>query len=329
MSETRWLVVKGKGGLGNRLLSLLTAMVYAQLSGRRLVVDWRDPVYSDDGSDAFQRLFDCETAASPDALPATDSVTPDVWRGRLDDSIAVLQRAIGLTGKELRLRSSIDVTRIDYGEEVAVMWAMSSKIDLMRRRFRGPFRELRPLSTKAILQRLLREELRLNARIGERVGRFRQDDVAGETVGVHARYGDRRVRLGAIVDHVDTLVARQPGLRIFLATDNIAVKEHFERRYAATVTTPHWYPRPGDSAHQNRDCPDRAENAVEALVDLYLLASCEWLVVDTTSSFSRIAEALSQAAAARIFDVRRLPRMREHVLQRLARPDLLRRLAPG
>jgi hypothetical protein len=45
-----FLLVKGRASLGNRILSALTGILYARLTGRRLLVDWRDEVYSDDGT---------------------------------------------------------------------------------------------------------------------------------------------------------------------------------------------------------------------------------------------------------------------------------------
>ena len=52
MNEDKYLIVKGLAGLGNRMLSALTGILYARLSGRRLIIDWRDPTYSSDGSNA-------------------------------------------------------------------------------------------------------------------------------------------------------------------------------------------------------------------------------------------------------------------------------------
>jgi hypothetical protein len=35
------LLIKGKGGLGNRILSAVCGLIYADLSGRTPVIDWR------------------------------------------------------------------------------------------------------------------------------------------------------------------------------------------------------------------------------------------------------------------------------------------------
>ena len=53
--QTRYLVVKGKAGMGNRLLSLVHAVVYALITQRTMVVDWSDYTYS--GEDVFDEFF--------------------------------------------------------------------------------------------------------------------------------------------------------------------------------------------------------------------------------------------------------------------------------
>jgi hypothetical protein len=69
---SRILLVKGCEGIGNRLLGLLSGMLYSRLSGRQLVVDWCDPLFSLDGENAFPLLF---------ARPAV-AITPKELRGR-------------------------------------------------------------------------------------------------------------------------------------------------------------------------------------------------------------------------------------------------------
>ena len=55
--RTRYLVVKGKAGMGNRLLSLTHAVVYALITKRTIIVDWSDYTYSHSGEDVFDEFF--------------------------------------------------------------------------------------------------------------------------------------------------------------------------------------------------------------------------------------------------------------------------------
>jgi len=108
----RYLLVKGRAGLGNRILCALTGILYARLAGRRLLVDWSDPIYAEGGLNVFHRYFRCPTADPADRIPATDSVAPAIWRGRLDESSRSMEHAHGTLGRESWRELSIDLRRL-------------------------------------------------------------------------------------------------------------------------------------------------------------------------------------------------------------------------
>jgi hypothetical protein len=120
---------------------------------------------------------------------------------------------------------------------------------------------------------------------------------------VHVRYTDYQVNLFAILYRVDRLIAETPDAQIFLATDNVQIKKLFEATYPSVLSTEHWYPEPGRRLHANQACPDKLENAIEALVDIYVLAACDWVVIDSSSSFSYLVKLLSEAPVGRIYDM--------------------------
>jgi hypothetical protein len=305
MSQSKLVLVKGRAGLGNRMLSAVTGLVYARLSGRRLLVDWSDGVYTDDRSNVFDRFFRCSSCVLGERIPTTDSVAPDIWRGNLQRSALEIQHSHGIPNNRDSWRPmSVNLKRLDYREEIVVMWMYSQQISVIRKKHPDAFSDFGRVHVRDILRKLLRDDLILHPEIQERVNRFKRDHFRSPTVGVHVRYSDRQADLSGIRKQLNKLLRRESGLQIFLATDNVQVKELFERKYAEVVTTPHWYPAAGTSAHQNGDCPDRLENGVEALVDLYLLAACEYLVIDTTSSFSKIAGLLSSAPRSKIVDLK-------------------------
>ncbi|MGH7792450.1 MAG: nodulation protein NodZ, partial [Thermodesulfobacteriota bacterium] len=214
---------------------------------------------------------------------------------------------------ELFRKFSIDLTKLDYQEDVLVMWTTHARLDLLKAHFKGEFKELSHMSRKAILSKLLREDLILHPEIQQRVNRFKENNFYKKTVGVHIRYADHRASLWATLKELNAMLNREPGLQIFLATDNIQIKNMFEESYEDVITTPHWYPEPGLRLHGNRNCPDLIESGVEALVDLYLLSECDYLIIDGSSSFSYLANLLAKAPEAHVFDVKKrgkLPRRR-------------------
>ncbi len=307
VNEKKFVLVKGRGGLGNRMLSALTGIAYARLTDRRLLVDWSDGMYSVDRSNVFNRFYLCSLCNPTDDIPATDSVCPRIWRGHLREGCVDMQRRYGshVTAEGWWKLSSIDVTKLDYQEDIVVMWTFVEKVSLLRNHFDARFKECEGATKEAILSKLLREHLVLQPEIRERVAHFKANHFGKATVGVHVRYSDHRARLWAILKALNALLKREPNLHIFLSTDNIQIKEMFEESYPGVITTPHWYPPPGSSMTRTTARHDRAESGIEALVDLYLLAECEYLIIDTSSSFSYVASLLTRTPSSNIFNVRR------------------------
>ncbi len=307
MNEDKYLIVKGIAGLGNRILSALTGILYTRLTGRRLIIDWTDSTYSNDGSNAFHSFFQCPLVSLNNEIPVTDSVSPDIWRGRLNESAENLRKPYG-NNKEFWQMSSIDLTKLDYPEDVLVMWTYIDKVDLLRNHFKNALEEFGQASRKEILRKLLREDLILNPQIRERVEQFKSSFLSGKTAGIHVRFTDHRTRLKSMLNKLDMLMKTEPELQIFVATDNLMVKKLFEGKYKSVIATQHWYPTPGSRIHQNPSCPDRLENGIEALVDLYVLAECDYLIIDTSSMFSYLAALLTHAPDSNIFNVNPIER---------------------
>jgi Nodulation protein Z (NodZ) len=316
-----WVLVKGCGGFGNRILSVLTGLLYARRAGRRLVVDWRDMTYSNDRTNVFHEFFECSACGVVDELPTTASVRPGIWVGHLEEPIEELRRQhMAVPSQDFIRSASVALTKVDHDETVLVVSTFSAKVAMMRSPLAAVVEELRPSrSTDAVLSRLLATDLRLHPHIRERVDAVVGKQLAPEAVGVHVRYTDRKIRLRAILGKVDALLEREPRLQVFLATDSIHVRELFERRYRNLLTMPHGYDEAGK--HWHPESPDRRLDGVEALVDLYLLAECDRLVIDTSSSFSYLAKLLSKASRPRVDDVNPFsPRFRELVKRLMPAP---------
>ena len=303
MSDTKYLLVKGRAGLGNRLQSLLTGILYARLSGRRLLVDWSDGTYADRGVNAFPRLFQCPLYDPTVPIPETDSVSPAVWRGCLGLSSLELQRRCQPPGSPNDWqRYSIDLGKLDYPETVVVFYTFAQKIHLLRPHFPAGRPAMARMEVDDILRELLRDELFLSGEIGRRIDEFARSHFQPPTIGVHVRYSDRRVDLLLIRRKLDALTRRRPDQQIFLATDNSEIKRVFEAEYRNVITTPKWYADPGRPMHGAS--PDRVESAIEALVDLHLLARCDRLVLDSRSTFAYLVKLLTLTPASRVADVR-------------------------
>jgi hypothetical protein len=319
-------LVKGIAGLGNRILCLLTASLYARLSGRKLIVDWRDENYSSGAVNAFHHFFQSPLCAPADQVPETDSVAPPIWRGRLHASAWSMKVRYGSVNDAQGWRPfSIDLGRLDYSEQVAIMWTYSEELDPLIPHLEAASDPLARAERSAILRTLLSETLTLHPAIRAKVDEFKRGHFKGRTVGVHVRYTDHRTALWATLEAMHRFLERDPACRIFLCTDNIQVKRLFEEKYQSVVSTPHWYASiPGRPLHVGSYRPDPIVAGIEALTDLYLLAQCDELIVDTSSSFGLLATLLANVPRARVCDVKRRDKLPPRI--RNATTRLTRRL---
>lgn len=291
-----YILVKGSSGLGNRILALSTALWYSRISGRKLIIDWCDGTYSEDKINAFFAYFDCPSALNIDSLPDTQSIYPQVWQNRLEQSFGGLREKLALNDTAM----SVDLSRLDYSEEVIVFCAYTHKTAAIRNIFRGDYAYLAKLPTQTIISSILQEELSLKDEIKQRVAEFKTKYWTESTLGVHIRYTDLKIDLAKVY----RLVEKFSNHQIFLATDSQQIREDFQRRFPKVVTTNKWFPTSGIRLHQNwTECPNRLENGQEALIDLYLLAECDRLVFSSLSSFGLVASLLSKQPKTRLFDI--------------------------
>jgi hypothetical protein len=201
---------------------------------------------------------------------------------------------------------SCDLTRMDYQEDLLVTCSYTLPTHVLRYDNEGPFREFAHAGNAVIQRKLLREELTLQPDIRKEVDQFKKHYFGSRMVGVHVRYTDYRVSLWSVLKRLDRLVRQEPDVRIFLATDNLRIKKLFEELYPGVITTPHQYASmTGMPIHVGDNRPDPTEGGIGALVDLYLLAECNRLIIDTSSSFAYVAALLTHAADVNVYDVRR------------------------
>src|SRR5687768_4224234 len=185
MESPRYLLLKGFSGIGNRMGALAEAMVYAQVSGRTLVVDWNDALYSSDGKDVFHRLFESPAAGTISAVPHDASVAPAIWSGQLEVPFDTMVKRHHLRyGKEARTQLSIDPDR-DYEETVAVMYDFTFRLPRLLDRPAPCPDEWRGLEAAELARKLLREVVRPHPRVAARVDEFARIHFGMPTIGVH------------------------------------------------------------------------------------------------------------------------------------------------
>lgn len=318
MSKNKFLIVKGKAGMGNRILSALDGILYSHLTNRKLIVDWSDYTYSNDSSNAFSHFFTIPQSSSlNEILNANNikSISPAIWENNLDKSVNHVINTYE-TGKNKQRDSlskyTIDIKNLHYTEDILVRCSFTGNIHGFRQNLlnKGEFSNLMNLKDEEILKKLIRENLDLNEDIKKRINLFKDKYFKEHVIGVHVRYTDIKTDLDKYPKIIKSILDKKDKAKkvvIFLATDNKLVESYFCDKYGKNnvILTEKWYPQDSKYLHQNQECPDRLENGIQALVDMYLLAACNYLIYDGNSTFGFVAKLISDIPDSKVIDISR------------------------
>ena len=305
--SSRVLLIKGSAGMGNRILGLLTGVLFAHLSDRRLIVDWSDPLYSPDGHNVFPELF-----ATPKGfrrqvdipLGFRGTVAPPIWENCLHWTVPqMLRLPEGRTRRQWKWLTA-NPSQLHYQEDVIVFWSRFERIHEMRPHFRCDFEQFAALTDDEILRSLIRSHLALQPNLAAEVDSFRAQHWGGQVIGIHLRASDRRGRISSILRAADRITAEFSDSRVFLATDNADLLHHARKRYgnARVIATDKWFPEPGKPIHGTNGSVTSLQKAREALIDLHLLSSAQWLLADERSTFAYVARLLFNGPCSRVMN---------------------------
>jgi hypothetical protein len=136
----------------------------------------------------------------------------------------------------------------------------------------------------------------------EKVNDFKQAHFGPSTVGIHIRRTDHtlassRAPDAAYFEEADRLV--DEGYRLFVATDNGKTLRLMEERYGDKLIH---YPK--SSALEERWPRDKWDltDLIDDIADIWLLASCEFVIGSAASSYSRVAMLLNGSPLCKAID---------------------------
>lgn len=304
-TQAKVLLIKAKGGLGNRMLSAVTGLVYADLTGRAAIIDWRDGVYAPLGQNAYPQLFDTPLTGDPAQFDAATQVTPPIWVGQMEmDPSHVIETTMQHRHSDPRVYREfcVGLETAETTTPVAVFWSYLPKMPRMRRlmardaRFRGR-------SERAIFTEYLSRYFTPNARVRTEVAAL-VAAMPAPRLGVHIRYTDMKVPLEKIEAAMARWVAAHPGASIFLATDSAMVQGRIQARFERVHVAPKYLPADGGRLHLR----DAAQNnagfeAENAMIDMWTLSECDHLIYSSQSTFSGTSALLGGLARRQLHDV--------------------------
>jgi len=298
------LLIKAKGGLGNRMLSAVTAIAYAEATKRDWCIDWCDGIYAPVGVNAINQLFQISKQRELADISDQDVIRPLVWTGRMDWSVRKiidcdypLQHSNPLIYRKL----SAPITSTPTAGQTEVFWSYTSKFGRIKRYLS---REQRKLGRNKVLGQILRNHLIPNVRITNTADEL-LGDAGDKTLGVHIRFTDLKVPIDKLIAQVAVEVEKFQYRSIYLATDSHYAEELMVSKFANVVTQKRRYSDGNGQLHSARDYNEKRQDADAALVDMIALSKCKGLLYCSRSTFAETSRLYGDFDAERLVDIDR------------------------
>ncbi|MCU0947416.1 MAG: hypothetical protein MUF47_04095 [Porphyrobacter sp.] len=307
MSAERPLVIKAKGGLGNRMLSAVTGIVLARLNNRIPYIDWRDGMYVAPGENLYPYLFEADWMGDLAQFDDARHVAPAIWSGRMTEHpVDVIHREYPNSHSDplIYRKLSINLTGPDPAQPVGVFWSYLPKLLRLQARMAG-HPDFAGRSLPDITSDTLDRYFRPVSEVRERVDAiFAERD--RPIIGVHIRFTDRKVPLPKIISSLAKLKSDMPEARIFLATDSAEAQAAILARFPEAQTIDKALAADGAALHVTAaNFSDPVTEARNALIDMVALSRCDWLLHSQHSTFSVTAALIGRIPNARQIDVDR------------------------
>jgi len=265
------LIVKGWFGFGDRLQSLKMCVKYAQITKRKIYVDWSDSIWSH-GSEDFYTYFnlDMPTFKISD-IPSSATVYPSFWKGKLDktlDGDMVLNPEIALGLLE----------NYNISEDVIVFCSVGNRrVYNDSKFFTDVFKVIEPTILSRVHARIQKYNLR-------------------DKVGIHLRGTDRATRIDK-KKRMAGMNIRMVNLGLMNGQGFVAVSDDpdyiqiWTARYGFPVLTELGTLGGSEGVHnKSADKLTVSKHAlnIDLLVDFFTLSACKSII--TTSDDSRFAQ---------------------------------------
>jgi len=303
------IFVKGFGGFGNRILALLEALLYARISGRKVIVDWTDGMYAPRGVNAFDLFFQSpviDPAENPASLvTGSHSVTPSLWKDRVGLSWKEVVTPISWEPEYVRRDKPWNVLKnhpseIDHPEDVLVWLSwMFREEEFKSHRAIFPKEWIR-LKDDSLKRKIFTDSLALAKDIVDQADLFERQHFSGSVIGVHVRFTDNRTTFflkkvrppEAYFPVIEDLMRNLEDAKIFLCSDNKSVVEMFQKRYNPVIARDKYFSPEGSAIHSSKECADKIKMGKDALVEMLLLSRCQHLI-HGGSTFTKISRLMA------------------------------------
>lgn len=266
----KYLLIKAWLGFGDRLQGLIMCIKFAQKTGRAVLVDWSDSIFSHSG-ESFYTYFDLKMPTFKiEDLDPNLTVFPAYWKGKLNQT----------TTLEIFKEKDVNIGLLpleDYNEDILVYCCIG---------YRSTFIDTKFFSS---VFRVIHQEIIQTVR-----QRQRQYNLANK-IGVHLRGTDRATQINKL-DRFRGIRLRMVGLGLLAGQEFIAVSDDpdFSEMWKANFQFPLLTKIiPGGSKGNHLISSSNLKFSkndlnIDMLVDFFTLASCKDIL--SSSKDSRFAQ---------------------------------------
>jgi hypothetical protein len=324
----KYLVVKGFAGLGNRLASACNAIEYANKTGRTILIDWSDTMFSDGKRNVFPDYFSINNVPAIntyDQIPEREHLSvypspyqPDIsvhhyslywnWRHPMTDFLPIPYqhlprgRLAMLSGYWFFLPPGTPQPT----SALAYLLGMFDPHNIPRGEFLPHQTEADVVVYADYIPRFapntLCDFLVLEPAMLNRIDVFAKRSLGDDAVGIHVRKTDKKPKGSDAIERIVRLLeekdlAQRP---IFISSDDDETVDQLNGRFPnLLLARTSRNPAPGSplhiSAERNRDPAITRTVLEESIIDMWLLSRCEYLFYQGNSAFTVPSRRLHQA----------------------------------
>ena len=302
MTNKKYLYVKGCAGLGNRLVTVYSALQYCKKNNRSIVIDWTDGQFDKKGINAFEKCFEMRVANETkiEAIPNWEQLTHSSVLFKKNKGEGVYDLYLD-TQSTLWKKFPMKLFFLESSRKLRRRWQPIKNGSFSNSLNFGS--DLKDNRTEDVLYYVdslpyldyseLPNSIKLKSAVAEKINEFARQNNISKAVGVHVRNTDKRPTK-EVIRVIDHIKAMHSTASVFLSTDSIEAEDLFAKNISNLILFPKQKPQlNGEGMHQwalyNNKDDQKYMLYEECVIEMYLLSKCNYLYYQGNSTFSSIS----------------------------------------